>query len=423
MRIHLRVGQQSLEPLLGHVRLRASIVFQLMKAFMERGHLQSRQPDLEAMQRRVQMRYPANRHGSVDDDQSDGAVPSEVTAAIETARNDIKKSKVLQENVATSSEFGEDPETLFDRSRPASLNKKRSSKNAEDLNEVRAIHLSRFSERPYETGSTFVDQWRPTYVSEAFPCTLTYPVGGPEFFNQHLHPEKRPQRNASYTVPALKQGPDGKWTQTTQEINPAHISMQDFAHDMARRVEGQIRSAWDFPPAVRNLYFRHACLTMGSLFHHEPSQAGLPMESHATRMIQAAGGLYEKLWKGTYVAGSKKRRKIAGDTTKLKYAEGLTEDQRKIVRELDHRVSNLEGTQQIRLRMGHCIFGAMVFGDSIFLTISPSDRHFGLTLRLSRHRRNDPILRTGDDAEDMAMRVARADWPRLEAAPTLNGAL
>ena len=43
--------------------------------------------------------------------------------------------------------------------------------------------------------------------------------------------------------------------------------------------------------------------------------------------------------------------------------------------------------------MGHLMFGArIVYGSGIFMTISPSERHNGLAIRLSRYRRSDPLL-------------------------------
>ena len=46
--------------------------------------------------------------------------------------------------------------------------------------------------------------------------------------------------------------------------------------------------------------------------------------------------------------------------------------------------------------MGHVGFGAaIVYGSGIFMTISPSERHSGLALRLSRYRRSDPLVKAG----------------------------
>ena len=68
------------------------------------------------------------------------------------------------------------------------------------------------------------------------------------------------------------------------------------------------------------------------------------------------------------------------------------------------------GTQQIRLKIGHSLFGSrVVYGDGIFMTVTPSERHSGLVLRLSRYRREDPIVQ-----EDLRG-TAGHDTPKLEA--------
>ena len=47
----------------------------------------------------------------------------------------------------------------------------------------------------------------------------------------------------------------------------------------------------------------------------------------------------------------------------------------------------LAGAQELRLQMGHCLTGSnIVYGTGVFITISPSERHSGLTLRLLRKR-------------------------------------
>ena len=56
------------------------------------------------------------------------------------------------------------------------------------------------------------------------------------------------------------------------------------------------------------------------------------------------------------------------------------------------------GTREIRHEIGHIVFSAMVFyGHPLFLTISPSERHSGLILHLSRFRRGDPGIASDED--------------------------
>ena len=50
-----------------------------------------------------------------------------------------------------------------------------------------------------------------------------------------------------------------------------------------------------------------------------------------------------------------------------------------------HVGDHLSGTQQVRQTIGHNLFGTKIFyGDGVFMTISQSERHSGLVLRLSR---------------------------------------
>ena len=59
----------------------------------------------------------------------------------------------------------------------------------------------------------------------------------------------------------------------------------------------------------------------------------------------------------------------------------------------------LEGTgcQAIRQKIGHILFGfRVVYGEVVFVTISPNRRHSSLLLRLSRTRANDTTLNRQD---------------------------
>ena len=59
----------------------------------------------------------------------------------------------------------------------------------------------------------------------------------------------------------------------------------------------------------------------------------------------------------------------------------------------------LEGTgcQAIRQKIGHILFGfRVVYGEVVFVTISPNRRHSSLLLRLSRVRANDTTLHRQD---------------------------
>lgn len=71
-------------------------------------------------------------------------------------------------------------------------------------------------------------------------------------------------------------------------------------------------------------------------------------------------------------------------------------------------------TQEIRRNMGRVGFSArIVYGAGVYLTISPSERHGGLNIRLPRYRQEDPLMRASTSSQ---VRVWEAqDAPSLHA--------
>ena len=53
------------------------------------------------------------------------------------------------------------------------------------------------------------------------------------------------------------------------------------------------------------------------------------------------------------------------------------------------------------------------FGDPLFLTISPSSRHSGMCIRLSRYRRNDPAMLHDKNPSISVPRWAGAEQPKI----------
>ena len=67
--------------------------------------------------------------------------------------------------------------------------------------------------------------------------------------------------------------------------------------------------------------------------------------------------------------------------------------EQRIIQNIQYMSGRIPGTQEIRTHIGQVTFAAEVlYGASIFGTISLSERHGTLMIRLSRFRRNDPAL-------------------------------
>ena len=75
------------------------------------------------------------------------------------------------------------------------------------------------------------------------------------------------------------------------------------------------------------------------------------------------------------------------------FARNLSALQRRLLADFRFRCGALPGTSEIRVKIGHLGFWAsVVYGNGIFVTVSPSERHNYLALRLSRYRSDDPFV-------------------------------
>ena len=130
-----------------------------------------------------------------------------------------------------------------------------------------------------------------------------------------------------------------------------------------------------------------------------PVDTEKPGTELAAELSDAAAKLYVKLAQGYYWDGRKKR-KINNDLTKLPYAMDLSIEERRLVKDLTFLSSTCSGTPEIRIMIGHSLFGARVeYGEPLFLTISPSSRHSALTVRCTRYRNTDPAMQHSSRSE------------------------
>jgi hypothetical protein len=100
---------------------------------------------------------------------------------------------------------------------------------------------------------------------------------------------------------------------------------------------------------------------------------------------------------------------------KLIFAEHLSDLQRKLLADFRFRCNALPGTQEVRTKIGHLGFWASVeYGNGIFMTISPGERHNYLAIRLSRHRKLDPYMQHSTEQRAWCS----PDHPSLEPLST-----
>lgn len=80
-----------------------------------------------------------------------------------------------------------------------------------------------------------------------------------------------------------------------------------------------------------------------------------------------------------------------------------------------HVSSQQGGVQEVRAKIGNAVCGArVVYGEPVFVTISPIRRLSGLVMRRSRVRGNDPLLGHEDMPLEDAQNIGSSSSPTLQ---------
>ena len=147
-----------------------------------------------------------------------------------------------------------------------------------------------------------------------------------------------------------------------------------------------------FIPARWKLYFRDTVNLGTSLGASTRGARENTQEQVEQDCAMAAAALYPMLETGHYRTPQGRRLPIDGDLTKLRFAEGITVQQKRLLADFRFRTRLVPGTQEIRTKIGHvCFWSSIVYGNGFFMTVTPGERHNHLAVRLSRYRVRDPL--------------------------------
>ena len=214
-----------------------------------------------------------------------------------------------------------------------------------------------------ETGSKFLDMWKGSFVFDAFPFSLPEVSSGADW---PLKERERRHRDAAILTP------------------------MSFARMLAGRVEGCTRNSWDLVPATRRVATKWFSVTGAHATVKHKVDMGKPKVLQAAELVQAAKTLYSKLQTGKWWDGSRYRH-VNHDVTKLQHVKDLGPTEAKLLQDIQARQRVLPGSREVRRVVGRALFGMRVeHGEPLFVTISPTLRHSGLTMRFTRYRREDP---------------------------------
>ena len=123
--------------------------------------------------------------------------------------------------------------------------------------------------------------------------------------------------------------------------------------------------------------------------------------------------IFELLCTGEYMENGR-RHPVKGDISKLERIIGLTDTQRAIIRNYHFMSSRIAGTRQVRNSIRHLVFASRIpYGAPVFLTVTPSERHSGLAIRLFRGRRRDPGFTCAAQSRELLLPYVGYNAPSL----------
>ena len=331
----------------------------------------------EQLRERLEKMYPeAEAH--LPEEQREGRIPTAVWKAIEKSIRNLPDSgrTGIPQKHATPADAPDNIDVILETIRPSLVTGDRDSetlvpRDAKEILQLREIARLTNKEMPLlraKTNVSLVDQWNWNFLQLAFPYSIPRVVGGADFPFQ-----KRARRQA----------------------DAAELVPWDYLGMHARRVEANLKNDWTLIPSQRNITLKWDALCGDHVACKHPVDSDKPGVAHAAELNKGAEGLYAKLKKGFWTDSNGKKRNVNMDFTKLPYAEGLSTTEKKLIDDINFLGKLFAGTQQVRLLMGHHLFGSAIsYGTPLFWTISPNATQSGLTVRLSRYLEDDPYIAT-----------------------------
>ena len=148
-------------------KLRAHVVLKLLYLLIEREHTCFRgKGSVEQLRQRmreaVASRYPDGEESHLPESQRQGIIPPAVLREMELAQLPSKKSpSLVYDKAATPAERSEHLDSLDQTIRPSAIVEERHADTTLDCNAAHALAFKDFGTLKVQTGSSFVDQWKP----------------------------------------------------------------------------------------------------------------------------------------------------------------------------------------------------------------------------------------------------------------------
>ena len=397
VRVCIRGGNKDLAQHLEGVTMRVEVVSRLIEVLRKSGYAGYEDEGINSrvqVAARMKERYE-DKYGKVS------FVPEAVREVVD-ARGKQGKS-IVQEKVATPPEPQQTLEQWERTERPRYLLAESSARSLSDMHEEYRSVFQQYGTMHVTTGSVFLQQFRSSYIGMAHPYTLPFAVGGYDVVGQKRW--RRPEIEAESS--------QGTARDSCTDGGAGLVKLFDLTRGLPQRIEGQFRRHWGLVPALWNLYVRERVNLGASLKVANTVVKSETAPDNDVDMAEAAAGLYRHIEQGTYTQGGVKR-KIAGDVSKVAFADNLSSTQRFLLANMRFRCAQISGTQEIRVKIGRLgTWASVKYGHGIFMTVSPGERHNYLAIRLSRYRQGDPFVAAGTQNAAQQMPFIGQDAPSL----------
>ena len=402
MRVHLNVAGRDMDKHIKALKVRPFVLIKLLEFLIDNGHEafqgKGSPQDLKAKMRAAVAKEYIETEGHLPEELREGQVPDSIATALremeETRRQEELEGKkwshrlrLFRTKNSTPGDGASCVSKCTENIRPMAMCMDRNDNSLSKPADTQAGAWQGFGTLHVQTGSKWLSQWCPRYFSQVLPFVIPRMVSGADF-----REESEPWRRQKFA-------------------DAPRVSVQAFVQGFARRVEASCRTDWTALPILRSVSHKFTAEHTMSTLANFCGKKGWTTDTRAAEFVKAAQNLYHYLHHGTIGTGVH-RVPIAGDTSKLPLANGLTALEKRLAWAQHFLARHMPGSQQLRQVMGHAHFGArIVYGDCIFFTISPNEQHSCLTLRLSRFRKNDPYVKHKDA---LWRRLAQQDFPALE---------
>ena len=361
VKILLKGSQENIAKLITQATVRRNVVVELILEAKARGHLSYRHVSEEDVWQRAK-------------DLPENGAPPEVIHILELQRS---LDNLIANKNASPASGRVDEKNAFDHCRPNAVVDEKSSTEGGDINARRITALTTIVDQlqtdkeggqgdiVVSTGSDMLDQFQPWFFSIAFAFCFKSGIACPD-----LKKRNRYRR--------IKSAPE--------------VTIERWCELMVRRVEAQFRRDWTFTYTLWNYLFRTAVNTSRTVYSYSNRKDNDLGQKDCQDLEDAAVSIC-KAMRGTYTGPDGIRRKVNGDMTKVRYAiEKLSSTAQKLVSNIEHTTRKIAGTHEIRRKMRHMTHSyRVIYGQPLFITMSPDEKHNIMYLKLSRTRQKDPV--------------------------------